>query len=268
MYKLIIKFVIIGVFGGSNLFAQSELMLNHVPSNSSNERFSSIGYDDFIIEKTISRPALTLNSFDGTQSTGGIKYGLGLKQVLQKLYRNDIEIIEIINEIKENLDLNDFQNLSGTLDDKRKIIEANSRLLQDLAFTALATYVLEKNGYSTLSQQKFGISHAVALGRLKDGLVNPKGGVLMASELVTDSNWSVEENAINIGINSGDLDPVKLTNSLSNVARAIDLYLAIENAYEDLGGNLSLLLNASDKQFWNDEIYRGTKNYGSKHIAI
>ncbi|MEX2364654.1 MAG: T9SS type A sorting domain-containing protein [Balneolaceae bacterium] len=43
------------------------------------------------------------------------------------------------------------------------------------------------------------------------------------------------------------------------LARAWDLYLALENAYEDLGGNLSNLLDASDKQFWNNEIHRGIK---------
>src|SRR5690606_37749970 len=49
--------------------------------------------------------------------------------------------------------------------------------------------------------------------------------------------------------------PFKRVQALMGVARALDLYYALENAYEDLGGSTSQLLSASDKQFWNNQLH-------------
>ena len=162
------------------------------------------------------RPALSLTGFDNTEPGYNAAHGLGLKQVLELVYNDeDLLVSKVFDEIIETA--NTVQLDPYALDfgpDRRNRHDQNTNILQCRAFEALVTFVLERNGYDPESPD-FGLrSHEEARDALLQALTNPPGG-----NLIYDGNQLLID------------DFVRYPRSIGNVARAIDLYLALENAY-------------------------------------
>ena len=197
------------------------IVLSDVPPHVHNSRFE---YEDVFNDKII-RPGLSVRGFDAERFADGGDLGLGLKQILEKVYneRDRLTLIafeEVLTEAR-----NDF-NFAVQL--PRGEVERNTRILQARAFVTLVTYVLEQNGYTADDYQidptpsnpdpSLRIpSHTEALSNFKDALLSPPGGDLFAD-------------------NKGDYgDEVKWGRSVTNYARTLDLYIALENAYDHYG---------------------------------
>ena len=227
----------VGSGGGS----PGSIVLSQMPNALPNGRFFA---DQFEVQ----RPALTLHGFDSPDYTGD-DHGYGLKQVLEIAYEEDELVFPVYSTIIEmsNEALQDpFDPPSGR--SARGVINDNSAVVQSRAFVALATYILEQNGNALADYQitpgppdptseLYVPSHAEALADLKAALLSPPGGDLFADD--------------------GDpygADRVKWTRSFGNFARALDLYLALENAYFHFDHpdyddeNASTLLTRSDKE--------------------
>lgn len=204
--------------------------LTNIPNNGPNTRFGS----QDVFSNNIVRPALSIRGFDSSTLSGGSNNGLGMKQILEGYLSEDERFVDILEQILIPEANSNLITPSGSLEDKRKDMDINSRITQSRAFVTLATYILEKNGYSSESQSAFGKTHAVALDSLRSALLNPPSGNHIGLDLVTDESWTENENIESIATSllNGELDPVKFNESLANMARALDLYLALENAYK------------------------------------
>ncbi len=177
--------------------AQSQtVVIDCLPPWEANNRFGS--------ETLIKHPSLSLNGFD---CGSNCDIGYGLKQVLEKTYGADTEqeVIRVFGNIV-NLANKPFQAPESS-DQVRK----NTEKLQARGFVALAAYVLDNNDYdpTTLIPALPSATQAVDSFR---------------TALRRTSIWKMEE--------SIDDDGVKWATPLTNVARAMDFYLALENAYK------------------------------------
>lgn len=210
----------------------TSVILSDLPPNTSNTRFGSIDAFSTIIV----RPSLSIRGFNSSTLTGGTAYGFGLKQIIEEYFNGEFTITPVVDEIISQANAN-LITPQGSLDEKRLVLDTNSRITQSRAFVALATYVLEKNGYITESTNLFGKAHSQALQSLLEAFLNPPGDNHIGLDLLTDDGWNVTENALNIAVNYDNIDAVKLPRSLANMARAIDLYLALENAYKYYADN-------------------------------
>ena len=156
-------------------------------------------------------PSLSLNGFDCATSPTGCTSGLGLKQILEgydPLSAND----PITFPFSQTLFLAQNGSYEGS-PSSRSEIQANTRRMQALAFEALASYVLEQN--PGCDPSAFGLrAHATAVQELRQALTN-------------GASWRIEKDYNN--------DGVKWPWLLGNAARTLDLYLALENAYEYYG---------------------------------
>ncbi len=150
----------------------------------------------------IKHPSLSLNGFDcGTNCN----IGYGLKQILEGVYGNkdkqDTEIKDVFGKMV-NLATKSLE--SGQIDE-------NSVILQSRGFIALASYVLENNDYDPAKLMPSLPSAKIAVNNFRTALL--QYNMWKMNKTITD-------------------DGVKWTASVTNVARAIDFYLALENAYE------------------------------------
>ena len=136
------------------------------------------------------------------------------------------------------LNVEDTKNFISDANGNR---EYNGRLLETKAFLTLISFIIEENQGSGGKLNGLGNLSLPSHNTLRNEIITE---LRAKKNYIKDVNESVA---------------FKSSRALRSLVKAWDLYLALENAYEDLGGNLSLLLNASDKQFWNDEIYRGAK---------
>lgn len=203
-----------------------------VPTKKGNNRFS---FSEFM---SIKRPGLSLNGFDSDVGSG---YGLGLKQVLELAYFGNSYYQNKINDIIDDpVDLNINKSIGSISDNdtRNNEIERNSRIIQYTAFEALASYVLEHNNMSISGVNIR--SHDVAMAELKDQLL-----------YISNSGYFISERD----------DYVKNVRSVRNKSRAIDLYLAIENAYEEwdhnewADENSDVLLSYIEREKLNHEFY-------------
>ena len=217
-----------------------DLVLDDLPPNGPNGRF----YDD---QFEVVRPALSLRGFDSGGFPEGNGYGYGLKQVLERAYAgiedpNDLvypvfeEIIFIANEEPSDPEAGTSSRA------RRSIVNRNTVIMQSRAFVALATYVLEENGYTADDYQitpgppdptsdLYIPPHEDALANFKAVLLTPPAG----------------DRFTNDGDRYGK-DRVQWTRSFSNYARALDLYLALENAYAYFDGPEADLLTRQEKE--------------------
>ncbi len=177
---------------GQSALAQSQtVVIDCLPSWQTNDRFRS--------ETLIKHPSLSLNGFDCGSNCA---IGYGLKQVLEKVYgaTTEQEVVRV------------FKNIVNKANDSFEVdkIRLNTEILQAKGFVALAAYVLENNDYdpTTLTPALPAAAQAVENFR---------------TALDRTSMWKMEE--------SIDDDGVKWATPLTNVARAMDFYLALENAY-------------------------------------
>ncbi len=157
----------------------------------------------FLQSTRIKHPGLSLNGFDCGDNC---KIGYGLKQVLEKVYGSETEtevqtvFKAIVEQAKEN-----FQDISSF-----KKIRDNTGRLQAKGFIALASYVLENNDYDPTTLNPALPSSVIAVENFRTALV--------------ESKWKLNKDH--------EDDGVKWASPVMNVARAIDFYLALENAYK------------------------------------
>ena len=157
-------------------------------------------------------PSLSLNGFDCEASETGCGSGLGLQQILQGYdpLSLDDPITDIFNQVRLLAGDNSAYSPQPS---NRAEIQANTQRMQALAFEALAAYVLERNPGCDLSD--FGLrDHATAMQDLRQALTN-------------GASWQIVKSYSN--------DGVKWTWLVASAGRTLDLYLALENAYEYYG---------------------------------
>jgi hypothetical protein len=186
------------------MIVQAQLSLN-VPNNAENTRF----YNDVF---NINRLALSIVSFD---NGGNDNKGYGLKQMLEMLYNESANPL-MVKEFNRTITIAK-QDLSDPFSDptrsKINAVNRNSNILQSRAFAALARYVLHQNGIiEQVSDSVQAPTHTQALSDLRSAFLKPHDWLLANS--------------------SHEGDQVKWTRTIGNYARALDLYLALENAYE------------------------------------
>ena len=193
----------------------------NLPPNVKNTRFLT---DNFAKH----RPALTFTGFD---NQGDNAHGLGIKQVIERAEDNkSLENFIIRNLVSRAAaemwprQRADQPNVSRT-----HVVNHNSSIVQARAFAALFSLVLTQNKM-LLPNVKF-LSPQKAVEELMECFkADPGTFPLFANE-----------------IESGQ-DRVKWTKSLMNMSRAIDLYLALENAVQHYEGDESVLLSEADKE--------------------
>ena len=195
----------------------------------------------------IPRPALSVRGFDNTRTSSAYHHSkssttYGVRQVLERAYgispvSQEGSVLDVFVLIKDNSTVTFAPfTTSGN-------VNSNAQILESQAFMALVTFIIEENDgdpgepnifTSTIKSRIAGVpSHTTARNRL-------------ISSLQAKDDFSTFH---------GSGSPFKRIKALSSLARALDLYYALENAYEDLNGPTNQLLSASDKQFWNNEIH-------------
>ena len=194
---------LIGLITSISVYAQ-EIEITRLPTSEVNQP----AYDLYDIR----RPGLSLSGFDNTEQGYNPDYGLGLKQVLELRYNQlDDQIVPVFDQlitVARRTLLNPYELPAGA--ERRLRLEKNANVIQSRTFEALVTFVLELNGYNP---ESFGLlNHAEAMIVMKQGYVSPPGGVFIAGDDLIE-------------------DYVKYPRSIGHIARGIDLYLALENAY-------------------------------------
>lgn len=161
------------------------------------------------------RPALTFTGFDNTEPGYNPAHGLGLKQAMQLYFdHHDPLVTPVFDRIIEFAHAEQLDPYALPPGPARRIrLDENTNILQNRAFEALVTFVLERNGHDPIALTNGLLrNHAQSMAALKQAFAAPAGGVLIAGDELID-------------------DFVKYPRSINNVARAFDLYLALENAY-------------------------------------
>ena len=199
-----------------------------VPANTKNSRF----YHDLYARH---RPALTFTGFD---NGGDSRYGLGLKQVIERSLNGRSLENQLIRRLTETaiLDLRKREEANS----KMHGVNHNTEVFQARSFVALLSLLLEHN--QVLIPDVKVIAHKEALEEMMECFkVNPSTYPMFAYE-----------------VESG-IDRVKWTRSLMNMARAFDLYLALENAYTHYEMDTSILLKQEEKDAFLDRYGKGIK---------
>lgn len=216
MKRLLFAFLSV-IFYAIPTFGQ---VVTDVPPNEPNNRFLN---DPSIVTM---RPGLSAAGFSNEGSGG-----LGLQQILNNAMESTGSpeyntVSNILSKAKESI----------SPDPQISQIEAATNRLQYLAFEALASFILEQNGVSSAeSRQIYDLDfreHTAVLAQLKTDLVSLTANNKLVRKLPGDEPFDDYLNSIR---------------SYNNLARAIDLYLALENAYQHFGGNNALLLNENEK---------------------
>ncbi len=223
--------LLIGIgWGAAGAASAQPLSLDDLPATDGNTRFFE---DRFAVR----HPSLSLNGFSCVGlEPGGCAYGLGLAEILHAVYADTPNpAIKTIYETVLRLAEEDLV-LDPTA--RRDIIE-NTRRIQARVFVALVSYLLERGGndlgaLNTRTEPDLP-SHEAALRRFKEDLL--------------------QENAFAVNRSIND-DAVKWPAVVTNVARAVDLYLALENAYRHYDDpdyddeNATRLLTCAEKGEW------------------
>ena len=213
--------------------------VSSIPADVSNDRFATEYF-------SMQRPGLSVNGFD---NSGDENKGLGLKQVLNLALNGDEYISDKLDDI---FTISDDPIVSNNPNDDQ--IENNSRILQYTAFEALASYVLEENGINQSMSSSFGLNirkHSDIMPELKSKLI------FVSSYSIYQSQDQTVTSVYDTRMVKKDGDYVKNVKSFQNIARAVDLYLALENAYKEwdynewLNSNSNILLSSQEKHELN-----------------
>ncbi|MFK7848832.1 MAG: T9SS type A sorting domain-containing protein [Rhodothermales bacterium] len=165
-------------------------------------------------------PALAINGFDCNASGHSCNKGLGFKQ-----------IIEALASPEENPELRAFfyaiANLAGAplgTPSTRSIVKQNTLIAESRAFIAVATLILEENGInpSVLDLP----AHQEAVSRFQE---------VFADVTYTQFDKSLSD------------DAVKWAGPLGSLARTIDFYLSLEQAYLHYGLTLPAFFSCNEK---------------------
>ncbi len=216
MKKLIIGCVL-GLFLTTSLFGQ---VVTEVPPNEPNTRF----LDD---SPGISmRPCLSVAGFSNENGKG-----LGLQQILNDALESENSpafesVSTILNKAKESISLNPGPGQ----------VTHTTNILQYLAFESLTSLILEQNGISSgESNSTYGLnirSHSSLMNELTNAFTTLTANDKLVRKKPNDPRFDDYLNALR---------------SYNNMARAIDLYLAIENAYQHFELDESALLSQQEK---------------------
>tara|TARA_R110000868_G_scaffold311966_1_gene572943 strand:- start:48 stop:581 length:534 start_codon:yes stop_codon:yes gene_type:complete len=156
------------------------------------------------------RQGLTLNGFD---NNGNNLNSLGLKQIIVKAYNDgNQDIIDKINSITTYISNNTIE-LNPT---SRTHFQDNAIYLEYIAFEALLAYILEENGITSSISSS---NHQINIRPFSVAYFDFK-----------NSNHSLSLNDKLINLQS---DYVKSVIQIEGIARALDLYLGIENAFKE-----------------------------------
>lgn len=205
-----LRFLLLAILflAGTETRAQS---LTNFPSNSKHPA-------DY---ENLPRPRLSLVGF----SSPNVSHGYGVRQILERTYGPSMD--PLVRSLYVQIITDAFLPVPTGPD--RASVNERSRIFQARAFEALMSYVLERNGFTSAQIYLSGFpgtasdhTHAAALNRFK--------AMAGAITSVTDG------------------DAVKRVTSISNTARAWDLYLALEVAYTHYGGAPSALLTTTQKE--------------------
>ncbi len=191
----------------------------------------TVGNDRFLsyLPHAIKHPSLSLNGFDCTESSEtNCNIGYGLKQVLEEVYSPsaDSTMKAIFQKIikKSNESLSPSTSLGN--------ISSNTVRLQSRGFVALVAYVLDNNDYDPTTLNPTLPSASAAVDSFRTALLNT-------------TSWMINTDHHD--------DGVHWATPVTSVARAMDFYLALENAYkhydpaEYANGNSTNLLSSSEK---------------------
>lgn len=208
---------LLGLFFSTSAMSQ---VVTDVPPNEPNDRFLD---DVSVISK---RPGLSIAGFS---NDGGD--GLSFQQILNEALESSdshsyATVSKILNKAKDPISLN------PDIDQ----IEYTSNVLQYRAFEALVSLVLEQNGVSPgESNGTYGLNvreHSEVITELTDALNTLTVNNKLVRKLPGGQPFDDYLNAIR---------------SYNNMARVLDLYLAIENAYKHFGLNEASLLTEQEK---------------------
>ena len=193
----------------------------NIPANSKNTRFNEDLFARF-------RPALTFVGFDAGDE---ISHGLGVKQVIERgLVEESIEnflIRQITDRAKSELwprSKSKEANISRT-----HLVNHNSSVIQSRCFVALISLVMTQN------QLRF---QNLDLPTPMDAL-----DAALESFRAKQADFPLFAHEVESG-----QDRVKWTKSLMNMSRGVDLYLALENAFDHYGMDANRLLNQEEKE--------------------
>lgn len=215
-------------------------VITSVPPTTGNNRY----FDE--VYSQIKRPALSVIGFD---DGGDHSKGYGLKQILNQVYvTGSNEQKNLFKKIITYVNVNSIEPNPANANE----IETNSNILQYEAFEALCSFVLEENGISSsTSGNTYGIpirDHQTVINSFTSDIMT-----LVNADKLTSP---------------GD-DYVKNVETYMNVARSIDLYLALENVYTKWtghSGNTSLLLSQSEKQQLMERFIADLQNLYDNHV--
>ena len=187
----------------------------------------------FLDTTLVKHPSLSLNGFDCGSNCG---IGYGLKQVLEKVYGANQDA-GIQNVFKKIITQSNEPLLSAT---SHGNISNNTVYLQARGFVALAAYVLDRNDYDPTTLYPALPSASVAVDSFRTALLN-------------STSWFINTNLHDVRVQWGT--------PLTNIARAIDFYLALENAYKHYeptkyaNVNSTSLLSESEKKIFDEFIH-------------
>lgn len=205
------------------------ITLGDVPTATDNDRFFS---DRF----SVVHPSLSANGFD---CGSNCDEGLGLKQILEGVYNDqDDRFVNVYEKLLTQAGKDLIPSANSRFDYENNAIRAEAR-----AYVALVTYILEKNGENIgnlngITGPDLPSTHDAALDDLRQALFDQALGNVV---------FFIPPNPLvagNLGVTD---DAVKWTATLTHLARTVDLYLALENAYQHYGDSLAPLLDQSEK---------------------
>lgn len=208
---------LLGLFLATSAMGQ---VISDVPPNEPNNRF----LDDASIISM--RPGLSIAGFSNEDGNG-----LGLQQILNNALESENSqafesVSKILDKAKDPISLNPDVGQ----------IEFTSNVVQYRAFEALASLILEQNDVTSgESNSTYGLNireHSEVIAELTNALITLSGNDKLVRKLPGDQLFDDYLNAIR---------------SYNNMARALDLYLAIENAYQHFELDESPLLSEQEK---------------------
>lgn len=196
--------VLILFFGPCSFVVAQNITLDNLPPSVANTRF-------FANEYPVKNPSLSLNGFDCASNCA---FGYGLKQIVEEAYSGQpgSELVEDVLRDLRDLAQEPYNYSPAFVGDVR----ANSQRLQARGLIALLSYVLTEEGEDPTSLDPELPSAGDARGDFRTALLD-------------FGSWAID---LSLDPEGDAKDALKWSTSVANVARAIDLYLALENAYK------------------------------------
>jgi len=232
----------------------------NLPPNQSNTRH---GLEDQFISK---RPALSFDGFQGTSTNG-----LSLEQLMLQLFTEQSQLRDskkvLVDRLYQYSTINLKQNTTCRYD-----VTENATILEAQAFIGLLSLLRDKNidllnNPNVIDSLNVTSAHFKAVSRLKASLQRVR--IISDYQFIwrPTKNKDAQGNTISDptcnSYTNDDFNIWRMTESLMLFNRAWDLYLALENAYEFYGMEISFsnnLLSAAEKDSVNNYIRKRTQD--------